>query len=48
MWRLEREELRDRLRDRGVPVVSWDTEQPVASVIEEVAAFQRYARHRTG
>jgi hypothetical protein len=48
IWRLELAEARDRLRDRGIPVVSWDTLEPLAPVIEEVAAFQRYARHRTG
>jgi uncharacterized protein (DUF58 family) len=48
LWRLEVAETRDRLRDRGIPVVSWDTTRPLAPVIEEVAAFQRYARNRSG
>lgn len=48
LWRLEVAETRDRLRDRGIPVVSWDTTSPLAPVIEEVAAFQRYARNRSG
>lgn len=48
LWRLEVAETRDRLRDRGIPVVSWDTTSALAPVIEEVAAFQRYARNRSG
>jgi uncharacterized protein (DUF58 family) len=48
MWLLELEENRDRFRDRGVPIVAWNIREPLAPVIEEVAAFQRYARHRTG
>jgi uncharacterized protein (DUF58 family) len=48
MWRLGLEETRERLRDRGIPVVPWQVGQPLAPVIEEVAAFLRYARHRTG
>ena len=48
MWMLELEENRDRFRDRGVPIVAWDVREPLAPVVEEVAAFQRYARHRTG
>ena len=47
-WLLELEENRDRFRDRGVPIVAWDVREPLAPVVEEVAAFQRYARHRTG
>ena len=48
MWRLELEELRERLRDRGIPVVSWQVGAPLAPVVEEVSALLRYARHRTG
>jgi uncharacterized protein (DUF58 family) len=48
LWRLELAETRDRLRDRGIPVVQWAVDQPLAPVIEEVATFQRYARHRIG
>jgi uncharacterized protein (DUF58 family) len=48
IWQLEMAEARDRLRDRGIPVVAWDTREPLGPVIEEVAAFQRYARNRTG
>lgn len=48
LWQLEQEVVRDRLRDRGIPVVSWTDDEPLAAVIEEVAAFQRYARHRAG
>ena len=48
MWLLELDETRDRFRDRGVPIVAWDVREPLAPVVEEVAAFQRYARHRTG
>ena len=47
-WLLELEENRDRFRDRGVPIVPWDVNDALAPVVEEVAAFQRYARHRTG
>lgn len=48
MWRLELEETRERLRDRGIPVVPWSVGEPLASVVEEVATLLRYARHRTG
>jgi uncharacterized protein (DUF58 family) len=48
LWRLALAETRDRLRDRGIPVVPWHVDQPLAPVIEEVATFQRYARHRSG
>lgn len=47
LWRLSLAETRDRLRDRGIPVVPWHVDQPLAPVIEEVATFQRYARHRS-
>jgi uncharacterized protein (DUF58 family) len=47
LWRLGLAETRDRLRDRGIPVVQWHVDQPLAPVIEEVATFQRYARHRS-
>ena len=47
LWRLQLAENRDRLRDRGIPVVQWDVDQPLAPVIEEVATFQRYARTRS-
>ncbi len=48
MWRLELAETRERLRDRGIPVVPWHVDQPLAPAMEEVVALLRYARHRTG
>jgi uncharacterized protein (DUF58 family) len=48
LWRLEREELRTRLRAMGVPVATWDdTDTSLAVVIEEVMAFRRHARSTT-
>lgn len=48
MWQLEQDLARERLRDRAIPVVSWTEAEPLAAVLEEVATFQRYARHRFG
>lgn len=48
MWQLAQDLVRERLRDRGIPVVSWTPDEPLAAVIEEVSSFQRYARHRAG
>ncbi|MEO6713050.1 MAG: DUF58 domain-containing protein [Mycobacteriales bacterium] len=48
LWQLEQEVVRDRLRDRGIPVVPWTPDEPLAAVLEEVATFQRYARYRAG
>lgn len=48
MWRLETARVADRLRDRGVPVVSWREGEPLAAAVEEVATFQRFARHAIG
>lgn len=48
LWRLWREVLRFRLERLGVPVAEWDGERPLAAVIEEVAAFQRFARRASG
>jgi uncharacterized protein (DUF58 family) len=44
LWILQREATRSRLRELGIPVVVWDHEQPLAPVIEEVAAWPRFAR----
>jgi uncharacterized protein (DUF58 family) len=48
MWRLEAQRTADRLRERGIPVVPWQEDRPLDATLEEVAAFQRYARHRVG
>ena len=48
MWRLEAQRTADRIRERGVPVVTWDEHEPLDGSMEEVAAFQRFARHRVG
>jgi uncharacterized protein (DUF58 family) len=44
IWKLEREELRDRFRRLGVSVGVWDAEEPLDGVVQEVQAFRRYAR----
>ena len=44
LWRIQREQLRDRFRSLGVPVVAWSADDPLDVVLEEVRAFRRYAR----
>ncbi|MFL6138861.1 MAG: DUF58 domain-containing protein [Frankiaceae bacterium] len=48
MWRLEVQRTADHLRERGIPVVPWHEDGPLDATLEEVAAFQRYARHQVG
>lgn len=48
MWQHEVARVADRLRERGIPVVRWDETDPLDAAMEEVAAFQRFTRHRTG
>lgn len=44
LWRLRREQLRDRFRRLGVPVAVWSAGGPLEAVLEEVRAFRRNAR----
>ena len=44
LWLLRREALRSRYLRLGVPVVEWDGEAPLQSVLEEVRRFKRHAR----
>lgn len=48
LWHHEVGRLADRLRSRGVAVVEWREGSALDAVLEEVAAFQRFARHRAG
>jgi uncharacterized protein (DUF58 family) len=45
LWRLQREAVRACYERLGVAVVSWRDGVPLDAVLEEVAAFRRYARH---
>jgi uncharacterized protein (DUF58 family) len=44
LWRLQREVIRSRLEELGVPVVQWAEGKPLEVVVEEARAFRRYAR----
>jgi len=44
VWRLEREELRARLRAAGASVVEWRPPEPLAAAMEEVRTSRRSAR----
>ena len=46
LWLLQREGQRSRFRRLGIAVATWQPGQPLDAVIEEVRAFQRFARHR--
>jgi len=43
LWELQREALRERLRQGGVAVTEWREGEPFAVSIEEVGAFRRHA-----
>lgn len=43
IWRLRRDALRARYQRAGVAVVEWREELPLASALEEVTRFRRYA-----
>jgi uncharacterized protein (DUF58 family) len=45
LWRLQREAVRARYERRGIAVVSWRDGIALDAVLEEVAAFRRFARH---
>jgi uncharacterized protein (DUF58 family) len=45
LWRLRREAVRARYERLGVAVVTWRDGVPLDAVLEEVAAFRRFARH---
>jgi uncharacterized protein (DUF58 family) len=44
LWLLEREALRARYERAGVPVGRWDDRHSLASALEEVRSYRRYAR----
>ena len=44
LWELQRGALRARFAALGVPVVTWDGEEPLAAAVEEVMAWRRLAR----
>jgi uncharacterized protein (DUF58 family) len=48
LWAMRREALRSRYERVGAAVVEWREGTPLASVLEEVTAFRRYARHAHG
>jgi uncharacterized protein (DUF58 family) len=48
LWQLQRDSLRERLRQRGVAVTEWREGTPLAVGMEEVEAFRRYARAGRG
>lgn len=48
LWRLDDLRLRDSLAAQGIPTVGWSEGQPLAAAVEEVAAYQRYARRGAG
>jgi hypothetical protein len=45
LWRLQREAVRARYGRLGIAVVTWRDGVALDAVLEEVAAFRRYARH---
>jgi uncharacterized protein (DUF58 family) len=44
LWRLSREAQRWRYREMGVPIVTWNEDEPLAVPLEEVNAFRHLAR----
>jgi uncharacterized protein (DUF58 family) len=44
IWHLDREVIRERFRQLGVPVAVWSTDQPLEQAVQEVRAFRRSAR----
>jgi len=44
LWRMRREQLRDRFRRLGVAVAAWEPDRPLDAVMEEVRIFRRAAR----
>jgi uncharacterized protein (DUF58 family) len=45
LWRLQREAVRARYERLGIAVAEWREDLPLDAVLEEVAAFRRFARH---
>ncbi len=45
LWKLWREALRYRFEELGVPVVEWDGQVPLATVVEEVKGLRRSVRY---
>jgi len=41
VWSLEREAVRHRLLGIGIPVVTWDDDQPLAAVLELLGRRRR-------
>jgi uncharacterized protein (DUF58 family) len=45
LWRLQRQALWARYERLGIAVAEWREDVPLDAVLEEVAAFRRFARH---
>src|SRR5581483_6649712 len=45
IWALRRDALRQSLQRAGIAVAEWHEGVPFQSVLEEVRAFRRFARH---
>jgi uncharacterized protein (DUF58 family) len=45
LWRLQRQAVRARYERLGIAVAEWREDVPLDAVLEEVAAFRRFARH---
>jgi uncharacterized protein (DUF58 family) len=44
LWQMERDAMRARFRQLGVPIAAWPREGSLQDALEEVRAFRRYAR----
>ena len=44
LWAMQRELLRDRFRQMGVPIVVWSSGASLEAALEEVRAFRRHGR----
>ena len=44
LWQMEREAMRARFRQLGVPIAPWPREGSLQDALEEVRAFRRFAR----
>jgi uncharacterized protein (DUF58 family) len=44
LWAMQRELLRDRFRNLGVPIVVWSSGASLEAALEEVRAFRRHGR----
>jgi uncharacterized protein (DUF58 family) len=42
LWLLQREVLRERVRDAGVPIATWNEQRPLEGALEEVRSSRRH------